>query len=134
MKLSFDYDSTLDQEHVQEFAKNCIEEGHEVWIVTSRLSEKYISENSLSSQNSNQNEDIYKTADLLGIPKERIIFMNYQDKSEFLNEKDFVFHLDDDTDVLLDIDFSVDDCQAIDVKHPDWKSRCKTAIYKKEIN
>jgi restriction endonuclease Mrr len=37
-KISFDFDSTLDREDVQEFAKELVEKGHDVWITTSRFS------------------------------------------------------------------------------------------------
>ena len=35
-KVSFDFDNTLDFEHIQMYAKNLIEKKIEVWIVTSR--------------------------------------------------------------------------------------------------
>ena len=39
MKVSFDWDGTLEIMHVQEYAKELIERGIEVWIVTSRFSD-----------------------------------------------------------------------------------------------
>jgi len=35
-KISFDFDSTLDNEHIQIFAKELIQKGFNVYIVTSR--------------------------------------------------------------------------------------------------
>jgi hypothetical protein len=37
MKVSFDFDSTLSRRDVQEFAKQLVISGLEVWIVTSRF-------------------------------------------------------------------------------------------------
>ena len=39
-KVSFDFDGTLSRLDVQKYAKSLIEQGFEVWIVTSRLHEK----------------------------------------------------------------------------------------------
>ena len=40
MKVSFDFDHTLSRKDVQTFAKELVNEGHEVWIVTSRFSDE----------------------------------------------------------------------------------------------
>ena len=40
MKVGFDFDSTLSRKDVQEFAKELVNDGHEVWIVTSRFDDE----------------------------------------------------------------------------------------------
>jgi len=44
MKVSFDFDGTLSKKDVQKFAKELVEEGHEVWIVTSRFSNEAVAD------------------------------------------------------------------------------------------
>ena len=41
MKISFDFDSTLSEAKIQKLAKKFINDGHEVWITTSRLSSEH---------------------------------------------------------------------------------------------
>lgn len=90
IKISFDFDSTLSRKTIQQFAKYLIENGIEVWICTSRFS------NGLDEEGKNWNEDLFMVADQLKIPKERIIFTEWQDKYLFIKDKNFLIHLDDD--------------------------------------
>jgi hypothetical protein len=39
-KVSFDFDSTLSRDDVQEFASDLIDLGFDVWVVTSRFNDK----------------------------------------------------------------------------------------------
>lgn len=87
MKVSFDWDSTLAEDRQQKIASKFIAEGHQVWIVTSR------SENPPLWVDWS-NKILFKTAEKLGIPKERIVFTGGVGKWEFL--KDFDIHFDDD--------------------------------------
>lgn len=88
-KVSFDFDSTLSRDKIQEYAKSLIGRGLEVWICTSRFSPK-------NAPNKEWNDDLFGVADRLGILRSNIIFTNMIDKSEFLS-KEFIFHLDDDS-------------------------------------
>jgi hypothetical protein len=54
--------------------------------------------------------------------------MNFQLKSEFIKDKGFAFHLDDDTDELFDIIATKDPCKAINVEHFDWEMDCRKII------
>jgi len=89
MKVSFDFDSTLSEERVEEYAKKLVKEGHEVWIVTSRLGNG-------KEPNPKWNDDLYECAERVGISKDHIHFCSMVDKSEFLKDKGFLWHLDDD--------------------------------------
>jgi hypothetical protein len=85
MKVSFDYDGTLDQEEVLDYAKELIETGHELWIVTMRHANR-----------KDGNKDIYSLAQDLDVPESRIIFTEGKLKAEwFGNKSGFAFHLDD---------------------------------------
>jgi hypothetical protein len=131
MKVSFDFDSTLDRPSVQDFAKKLVNDGIEVWIVTSRISIEYAKSNldefSLSRVNKSNNE-LFRIADNICIKREHIHFTNTQFKSDFLANKNFIFHLDDDSDELIAILESGDSCKPINVNHFDWERDCKLYV------
>lgn len=131
MKVSFDFDSTLSRKDVQEFSKELVKDGHEVWIVTSRFDDE-----SAMQKNwhwiKGQNKKLFDVADECGIKHENIKFTCMESKSLFLNGKDFVFHLDDDDIELMDIlennKFTSDRCFPVHVEHPEWKETCKEIL------
>lgn len=93
MAVSFDFDGTLSREDVQEYARDLIDKGIEVLVVTSRYDE----DNKHLYPANPTNEDLYEVTDKLGIPRENIHFMNMELKADFLKEKKNVdWHLDDD--------------------------------------
>lgn len=95
-KVSFDFDSTLTRTDVQKFAKDLIDSGLvDVWICTSRFDNNRLI-------NKDSNNDLFKLVDELGISKNNIIFTNFEDKANYLND-DFIWHLDDDHDELDEI-------------------------------
>jgi hypothetical protein len=98
VKVSFDFDGTLAEKHVQKYAAELIEKGHEVWIVTSRFGDdkKYKKFFNTSTNVDLTNNDLWEVAEELGIPKERIHFTDMEDKWRFLKDKSFLWHLDDD--------------------------------------
>ena len=75
---------------VEQFAKRLVNSDIEVWIVTSRLGFG-------REPNPHWNDDVFLTAKHIGIPKEQIFFCNMANKSDFLKDKNFLFHLDDDS-------------------------------------
>jgi hypothetical protein len=123
MKVSFDFDSTLSRKDVQEFAKKLVDEGHEVWIVTSRFDDE-----SAMKKNwhwiKGQNQRVFDVAEFCGIKSEHIKFTCMESKSHFLKDKGFVFHVDDDTIELMDILESGDKCFPVNVDHFEWKETC----------
>ena len=74
-KISFDFDSTLKELNVQEFAKELIECGFEIWIVTSRFDDDptKITEHHPSWMKAlkfpGTNDDLRKVAEELDIPR-----------------------------------------------------------------
>lgn len=113
MKLSFDYDDTLSRAEVEEYAKKLVKDGHQVWIVTARPSEEHLTMTYKGGEKPDWNRDVFEAAGRIGIPNERIKFMNYQDKVEFIRNNDFVFHLDDDEYELYQIMLSGDLCETV---------------------
>ena len=126
-KISFDFDSTLDREDVQEFAKQLVKDGHEIWITTSRFD----TESSLKKGwwwIEKNNQKLYDVADECGISRDNIAFTSMIDKIKFLEEKDFLFHLDDDEVELELIQESDDNCIGVWVELKDWKETCINLI------
>lgn len=120
-KVSFDFDSTLERADVQEFAKELISEGIEVWICTSRIGKPR------ESMHRSNNLDLFKVAKDLKIPKTRIIFTNKDDKYSYLHE-DFLFHLDDDY-YELDLIHRKTNVRAISCYgNNNWKNKCRYAL------
>ncbi len=133
MKVSFDFDSTLSRKDVQDFAKELVNNGHEVWIVTSRFDDE-----SAMSKNwhwiKGQNQKLFDVAEECGIKRQNIHFTCMESKSIFLKDKGFVFHLDDDDIELMEILESGDSCRAIHVGHFEWKETCKNILQKNLAN
>jgi len=129
MKVSFDFDNTLSRKDVQKFAKELVDDGHEVWIVTSRFSNEAVADKGWYWI-VDQNKKLFKVAEECGIKKENIHFTNQQPKVLFLKGKGFLFHLDDDVIELMDIIDSNDECKPLSVDHFEWKENCIELIYK----
>lgn len=87
LKISFDFDSTLAEPRIQRLAKKLIDDGHDVWITTTRH-EKW------ETAGPNWNREVFAVAKKLNIPFEKIRFTNGKDKWPFLNG--FDLHFDDD--------------------------------------
>ena len=96
MKVSFDFDDTLDKSHVQSYAQILVNKGIEVHIVTSRMSDDKM------FPIIGWNTDLYEISDAIGIKREHIHFTNGGWKREFfLKNPDFLWHLDNDFDEIV---------------------------------
>ena len=124
-KVSFDFDNTLSRESVQKLAKEFIERGFEVHIVTSRYEDTSRYEN--TEWQITNNKDLFKVIDYLHIPRENIHFMNMKSKEKFFKENpDFLFHLDDDLDEILKINENTKIPGILcEYTNDDWKSLMK---------
>lgn len=127
MKVSFDFDETLSRLAIQDYATNLIDKGYDVWIVTSRLNDEVLA-NKFKMTLKNAyfgNKDLYDVAKMLGIPKDKIIFTNLGNKYHFfLDNNDFLWHLDDDKIELELIRTSSAKVIPIDSMVPDWRATC----------
>lgn len=133
MKVSFDYDETLSRRDIQSFAKELIAMGHEVWIVTMRFKteEELIRYNREHNDTMPwaENDDLFRTAHELGIPEERIVFTNWEWKSVFLKDQDFLWHLDDCSETLQNLKETCPGILALNSwENPLWKQQCLQAI------
>jgi len=100
MKVSFDFDGVLTRNDVQDFVKELINKGVDVWLVTSRSSTESAKKKAWWWVEK-QNEYLFEVADECKIPRNRIIFTDLVDKVVYLTGRDFLFHLDDDEHELL---------------------------------
>jgi len=132
-KLSFDFDGTIELKPIKEFARELIEKGHEVWIVTSRFGddEKYKKFFQTTINVDLTNNDLWELAEEIGIPKEQIHFTDMQNKCDFLKGKGFLWHIDDDWVENRQI---LDNCaptKAISSwGNPNWERKCRRLIHK----
>jgi hypothetical protein len=134
MKVSFDFDSTLSRKDVQRFAKELVIEGHEVWIVTSRVSDEMANNYPVEFKNRvlRANRKLFRVADNVGIKRGHIIFTGFVKKIEFIKGKGFAFHLDDDSDELIEILQDTDPCKPINVEHFEWETDCRKKLNLKQ--
>lgn len=103
LKVSFDFDFTLSEPHVQDIAKNHINNGDDVWIVTTR--------NKWESGDEYKNRDLYSIVNKLGITTEKIIFTNGDIKFRYLDG--FDIHYDDSEHEIESIKDNLPTCRGI---------------------
>lgn len=129
MKVSFDFDGTLEFANVQEYASELIKRGIEVWVVTTRWDEnhkhKYPKNATL--------DDLWEVVDRLGIPRYKVRFTCMEWKATYLKGTNFVWHLDDN-DQEFSIAKRTEDCTVpmIDVVSNTWKQKCERLLKAKE--
>jgi hypothetical protein len=90
LSVSMDFDGVLSIPSVEEFARELIEDGVDVWVTTSRYAD-------------GNNTDLLKVADRLDIPFDNIIYTDGKDKAEFLPMDFYIFHLDSNPYVINNI-------------------------------
>lgn len=127
MKISLDFDGTLSRKDVQKYAKELVNRGFDVHIVTSRHSDEAAKEAGWQWI-LNQNKSLFDVAEDCGIKEENITFTNGRDKIEYLKDKNFKFHLDDDEIELMLIFESDEKCVPLNVNHSDWREHCENVI------
>ena len=123
-KVSFDYDGTLALPSVEEFAQELVEQGYDVWVVTSRVGDDDLENSFQPWKTPDWNRDLWESCDRIGIPKDKVVFTSFTDKIDYLKGKNYIFHLDDDLYELTAIMESKDSCMPLNVGHSDWKRNC----------
>lgn len=127
-RVSFDFDGTLEFDNVQQYAKELIDRGIEVWVVTTRWDEnhkhKYPTNATL--------DDLWEVVDRLGIPRWHVRFTCMEWKATYLKGTNFVWHLDDNEEEVDQAKKAKLDIPIIDVFSSDWKEQCEDLLNKKE--
>ena len=124
-----DFDHTMTRKDFRSIAEHLISQGYEVWIVTSRCDTEFANSKGWHWVDKS-NHKLLRVADDIGINHKHIIFTNFINKIIFLEGNDFVFHLDDDVDELIEIQKSKDNCKPINVEHMDWERDCREVLTK----
>jgi len=140
-KVSFDFDGTLEREEIQEYAKELVEAGHEVWIVTTRYDNEFAKTVNWKMKASDSdtvdyptfvkesNDKLLAIADEVGIPRDQIHFTNMEWKYSFLKDGDFDLHLDDNPKDLNLINKFAKGTAAIGCKGTStWRHKCDKAL------
>jgi hypothetical protein len=126
--VTVDFDNTLSRKDVQEYVKELISKGIDVWVLTSRYDElhkhRYI-ENP-------QNEDLYTITDELGIPRHKIRFTNMVAKHEYLFNTNVIWHLDDDRWELEPIN-KYTKTKGISVYSGNFKNKCNKLLFNSKL-
>jgi hypothetical protein len=81
-RISFDFDSTLSEVHIQLIAKSFINIGIEVFVITSRCS-------------NGVNKDLFEIVDKLGISRNKVILTKGSFKWRKIKELNIDLHFDD---------------------------------------
>ena len=120
MKVSFDFDGTLEHRNVQQYAKKLIDDGIEVWVVTTRWDENHKHK---YPQNATL-DDLWEVVDMLKIPRHRVRFTCMEWKYKYLDGTEFCWHLDDNISEMEEAKKNGCNVKIIDVLEPDWQEEC----------
>ena len=121
--VTFDFDSTLSRQDVQDYATSLIKKGFDVWVLTSRYDELH----KHKYRHNPTNEDLYYVTDKLEIPRWKIKFTCMRDKAEYLFGSNVLWHLDDDFVELNNINRETNTI-GISVVASSYKSKCNKLL------
>jgi len=130
MKVSFDFDGTIEFRHIKEYAKELVERGLEVWIVTSRFGDQELYQKFFNTtiNVALTNNDLWEVVEETGILKERVHFTNMKNKWEFIKDKGFLWHIDDDWIENKMIDDKTSTKSISSFGNPEWREQCEKII------
>lgn len=123
-KVSFDFDGTLEFDNVQKYAKELIDRGIEVWVVTTRWDENHKHKYPMNATL----DDLWEVVDKLGIPRWHVRFTCMQWKSTYLKGTNFVWHLDDNPTEFKMAKQEEVNVPMIDVDSSDWMYKCEDLL------
>lgn len=127
--VTFDFDGTLQLLPVQEYAKELISRGFNVWVVTSRYDDLQKHRYPANATN----EDLWEIVDSIGIERHKVRFMCMESKSLYLMNTKAIFHIDNDPLELIEIEHQTN-VKAVDVHSDKWKSICEDIISNTQIH
>jgi len=125
MKVSFDFDGTLEFQDVQDYASELIKQGVEVWVVTTRWDENHKHKYPMNATL----DDLWEVVDRLGIPRWNVRFTCMEWKATYLKGTSFVWHLDDNDREFTECK-RTEGCKVpmIDVMGNNWKEKCERLL------
>ena len=134
MIVSFDFDHTLSRPDVQKYAKELIQKGIDVWVITARYDDlhTHLYINNTGCDPHWNNDDLWEVVENINLPKNRVRFMNMVPKYMFLSNTKVIWHLDDNFDELSCILDSGISTKGIDVTKNGWKRECNKLLKTKK--
>jgi hypothetical protein len=129
-KVSFDFDGTLEFSNVQSYAKQLLNDGFEVWVVTTRYDENH---KHLYPSNATL-DDLWEVVDRLGIPRHHVRFTCMEWKCTYLDNTPFLWHLDDNIQELKEATKMGCSVPIVDVEANGWQDICNDIIAKSKKN
>lgn len=124
MKVSFDFDGTLEFKDTQDYAAELIAQGIEVWVVTTRWDENHKHKYPLNATL----DDLWEVVDRLGIPRHRVRFTCMEYKHTYLNGTSFIWHLDDNPEEFSKAKANGCNVPMIQVDSNGWMIKCDRLI------
>lgn len=124
MKVSFDFDGTLQTEEVQLYAEQLIQKGVEVWVTTTRWDENH----KHKYEDNPTLDDLWEVVDRLGIPRHQVRFTNMQWKYTYLTGTHFHWHLDDNESEITKARINECNVPMIQVGQSTWKQKCEQLL------
>lgn len=128
IKVSFDFDSTLSINTIENYAKELIDRNVDVYITTSRIDDDMVEKKGWDVKK--YNADLYEVATRLNISRDKIHFTNHEPKFNYIDQHDFKFHLDDDYFELLDINQYTKTVGISCFGNNNWRKKCEKVLYK----
>jgi hypothetical protein len=139
MKVSFDFDGTLERPDVQEYAAQLIKLGVEVWVVTTRYDSNHqhkwlkaypeaLWAKITSNTTGDPNAQLWAVVDKLGIPRYHVRFTCMEWKYTYLNGTRFLWHLDDNPEEFTHARNHDCNVTMIQVESGGWKQKCEKLI------
>lgn len=125
-KVSIDFDGTLSESHVQEFAKELLDAGIDVWVVTTRYDENHLHKYAMDYPPTL--DDLWEVVERLGIPRWKVRFTNMEWKYTYLCDTEFVWHLDDNDHEIRRALYNKCKVPMIQVAREDFKEECLRLI------
>lgn len=122
--VTFDFDGTLSREDVQKYALQLLNKGVDVWVLTSRYCEltKHLYPHNPTL------DDLWVVVEKLKIPKHKVIFTRMLPKADVLENTKVLWHLDDDSFELDEINKR---CKTVGISvfgSSKWKSKCNKIL------
>ena len=135
IKISFDADGTLlARKDIQEYAKELVNLGYDVHIVTQRYGtveeygQDFLDKYGITDIE-NEHKHLFTIADEVGILRDNIHFLNMTDKWIFFKQNTgFIWHLDDDIKELAGLNENTNTIGLSCVGQSTWKHKCNRLI------
>ena len=114
MRVTFDFDSTLDINVIQDYAEDLIDRGFDVWVITTRNHAMF--------------SEVKDITEKLKIPPHRVLFTCGKDKVDAIKDLKPIFHLDDDWHELGLVNKQTDTVGVSSFGNKEWRDQCEIAI------